>query len=91
MEYNKTNELGQSYVGEISPSDIPIEVRDKHYVHNQDISTIKWYVQHNLGKFPSVQIFDTQGVEWECDLVHTDNNNLEISIGFPLSGKAICN
>lgn len=75
----------------ITANDIPVEVRDKHYTHNQDVSSVKWYVQHNLGKLPSVQIFDTQGAEWECDIVHTDSDNLEINVGFPLSGKAICN
>ena len=83
--------IDRKQIEPLSMDDIPIEVRDKHYIHNQDVASIKWYVQHNLGKFPSVQIFDTQGAEWECDVVHADSDNLEINVGFPLSGKAICN
>ena len=39
----------------ITANDIPVEVRDKHYTHEQRTANTVWRVEHNLGKMPSVQ------------------------------------
>lgn len=64
---------------------------DKNYVYEQTIASDIWTVEHNLGKFPAVEIIDSVGVIMIGIVEYIDNNNLSISFDYELTGKVICN
>jgi hypothetical protein len=65
--------------------------KDLNYTHYQSTPSTTWYVQHNLGKIPTVGIFDTAGTELVADITNVDLNNLTIDFAYPTSGLAACN
>lgn len=64
---------------------------DKHYAHNQSVSSSTWNVQHNLSKFPSVTVVLSTGQKGYGDVTYIDENNLTITFGGAESGKAYMN
>lgn len=65
--------------GTISPSG---------YNHQQPIADSVWLVNHNLGKFPSVTIFDTSGNHIEACVENISLNQVRISFfraGLPIN------
>jgi hypothetical protein len=48
-------------------------------------------VVHNLGKFPSVQVFDTNKNLYYMEVKHIDNNNAIIYSNATFSGFVYCN
>ncbi len=64
---------------------------DKHYVHDQGISSASWSIQHNLNKFPSVEVVDSAGTVVIGEVSYTDVNNLTIDFISGFSGKAYLN
>lgn len=60
------------------------------YTHTQGSGALIWYVGHNLGRCPIVQVRDNGGQEFKGEIVHTDSNNLTITFGFALAGVAEC-
>jgi len=64
---------------------------DLTYAHNQAIASTDWTVPHNLGKFPSVIVVDTDGRQWIGDVVHVDEFSLTIHFAAAFAGKAYCN
>lgn len=64
---------------------------DKHYEHTQSVASATWTINHNLGKFPSVTVLDSEGRECVGDLVHNSVNQCTGNFGSSFGGKAICN
>lgn len=64
---------------------------DKNYVHDQQVASDTWIVNHNLGKFASVGIVDTAGDEVEGQVRHNSINQVTITFSAPISGKAYIN
>lgn len=64
---------------------------DKHYTHDQGLTSSIWVIAHNLGKNPSATVVDTAGSVVIGQIEHTDENNLIIKFNFPFSGKAHLN
>lgn len=64
---------------------------DKNYIHTQDVPSSTWVVNHNLNKIPSVTITLPSGQVGISDVVHIDNNNLEVKFAGEETGKAILN
>ncbi len=91
MDYCKIDEFGNELFGGIAPSDIPAEVKDKHYTHLQTSANDIWDVVHNLGKCPSVVITDTEETQVYAGIEYLDNNNLQIKFNYPCCGKVYCN
>ena len=48
-------------------------------------------VPHNLGRYPSVTVFDSSGAEWETDVTHNSTMQLTVSMSVTFSGRVICN
>lgn len=48
-----------------------------------------WIIPHNLGHYPTVQIFDVDGAEIGAAISQLDVNTLSISFGVPMSGMAV--
>lgn len=61
------------------------------YTWTQSISLAVWTVPHNLGRFPSVTVVDNLNNKIEPDIQYLDNNNIQITHGVALVGKAYLN
>ena len=63
---------------------------DKTYTHNQTTLSNTWVVNHNLGKFVSVQIENGTDLA-HANITHNSNNQLTITFSADYIGKAYCN
>lgn len=61
------------------------------YVHDQIAASKQWFVNHNLGKHPSVTIVDSAGSVVMGDIEYVDNLNVTITFTAEFSGKAYLN
>jgi len=66
------------------------QTRD-YYVHDQQVAASTWTINHNLGKFASVNIVDTVGDEVLADVTYNSINQLTINFSAAISGKAYIN
>jgi len=64
---------------------------DKHYVHDQGTASASWSIQHDLNKFPAVEVVDSAGTVVIGEVSYTDVNNLTIEFSSGFSGKAYLN
>lgn len=67
------------------------KVVDKSYIHNQQVASDTWTVQHNLGKYPAVSVADTGNNEVYGDVRHINENTVELKFSHPFSGVAFFN
>lgn len=58
------------------------------YVHNQDISSSTWSINHGLDYYPNVEIVDSAGTSVVGDVQYLDQNNIIINFTDPFAGKA---
>jgi hypothetical protein len=58
------------------------------YTHQQFVPAALWTINHNLGIWPAVAIFDTGGHEVEADIAHQSSNQLLIRFAIPIAGLA---
>jgi len=70
---------------------IPGTGGDLNYIHNQNIPSTLWTINHNLGKRPTIACVDSAGTEFEAEVHHVDDNNLTVLIAYAISGKVYCN
>ena len=61
------------------------------YVHDQIAASKQWFVNHNLGKHPSVTIVDSAGSVVMGDIEYVDNLNVTLTFAAEFSGKAYLN
>ena len=64
---------------------------DKHFEFVQVAPATMWPVAHGMGKIPDVTIIDGNKKEVECEVEHTNNNNLVLRFNVATSGKAYLN
>lgn len=64
---------------------------DKHYIHNQEVSSDTWEVTHELGKEPAVTVVDSAGTEVIGEVEYVSLNKCILRFQAPFSGKAIFN
>jgi hypothetical protein len=64
---------------------------DKNVLHNQGTPSASWVINHNLNKYPAVQVFDSAGTMVIGDVVYDDLNNVTITFSAAFSGKATLN
>lgn len=69
----------------------PPDDSDKTYIHQQDVASSSWLIVHNMGKYPSVTVFDSSGRQFLGDVQYTDQNRLTVTFHADFSGKAILN
>lgn len=61
----------------------------KEYTHTQAVASNSWNINHNLDFFPLVDIFSVGGIKIDAQIVHVDNNNVQINFNSVFSGYAI--
>lgn len=64
---------------------------DRNFVFTQAIPATVWTVNHNLGKFPSVTVVDSDGQRVIGDEQHVNPNRVVLTFSAGFSGKAYCN
>ena len=69
---------------------IKTQVRE-NYVHDQQVASTTWIVNHNMNKYPSVNVVDTANDEVTGDVKYNSLNQITISFTAAFSGKAYLN
>lgn len=64
---------------------------DAYYVHNQNVPATDWTVNHNLNKYPAVQVIDSGGTVVIGQIDHISVNQLIVRFSVVFGGQAICN
>lgn len=64
---------------------------DKFYLFNQVSASNKWYIKHNLNKYPSVTIVDSAENVVVGEVQYINNNELTVYFTAPFSGRAYLN
>lgn len=64
---------------------------DVNHTHIQSLPSAQWDITHNLGKYPSVIVFDSAGDEVEGDVRHLSLNAMQITFSAGFSGTASLN
>lgn len=68
-----------------------VEVKDKFYEHTQAVASTTWIINHNLVKFPSVSIVDSEGRTCQGDITYNSVNQCTATFSAAFGGKAYCN
>lgn len=76
---------------DFTPEQLALLGTDKHYTHNQIMSSNTWLIVHNLGKYPSVNILDSSGNNVIGEIEYIDENSIIISFSAEFTGKAYLN
>lgn len=63
-------------------------IKATYYEHDQQVPNNEWVVAHNLGKFPSVSVIDTDDSLVIGSVLYLNLNQLKISFTGSFSGKA---
>lgn len=67
------------------------EYLDKTYRHEQLVAASVWTIDHNLGKRPCVQVFDSAGDECFGEIEHVSESQISITFSAAFGGVALCN
>lgn len=80
-----------TYVDRQIASAVAGTAQDRNFVFTQAIPADVWVVNHNLGKFPSVTVVDSDGQRVIGGEQHISVNQVVLSFSAGFSGKAYCN
>lgn len=58
------------------------------YVHTQSTSSSTWTINHNLGYYPTVEIFDSGRQKIDADVAHPSANQTAIVFSVSIAGFA---
>jgi hypothetical protein len=64
---------------------------DKTFIFTQAVPATTWNITHNLGKFPSVSVINSNNVIINGEVTYIDNNNIQANFSAGFSGKAYLN
>jgi len=64
---------------------------DKTFVHDQAVPSATWTITHNLGKFPSVSVVDTQKEIYWGNVEYINSNQLKVTFSSAFAGQAYLN
>ena len=64
---------------------------DANFVYTLDGSTNSYQINHNLNKYPSVTIFNTNNFQVETQIVFNSLNQATLTFSQTFEGKASCN
>jgi hypothetical protein len=71
--------------------DLPENKGDKNFTFVQSSPLAEWIIAHNLGKYPSVTVFDNAGTQWLTKVEHINNNICIIKCSAAMAGTATLN
>lgn len=61
------------------------------YQHNQTTPATTWTINHNLGRYPSIELLSVGLVKFEADISHTSLNQAIVNLAIATAGIAQCN
>ncbi len=64
---------------------------DKNYIHEQNTPSNTWVIDHNLSKYPSVDVIDSSGQLVEGEVTYNSLNRVTIMFNGSFTGVATCN
>ena len=70
---------------------LDISSGDKFHEHVQDTGLVKWIVNHDLNKYPSVSVVLSNNIQGQAQIEYVDRNNLTITFSGDETGKAYIN
>ena len=70
---------------------VPGEDEVDSYVHTQNSPSAVWTINHNLSKYPSVVLVDTEDDVIYGEVNYESNNTIIITLSAAISGKAFLN
>jgi hypothetical protein len=76
--------------GIISPTIIPT-FRPGVFEYTQIQPSAEWLIIHNLGFYPSVELFNSSRAEIDGDVLHVNSSSLRVKFNLPISGFARLN
>ena len=82
---------GNKTVLKAQKTGFPETVDDKTFYYEQQNAASVWNIVHNMGKKPSVMVFDSANDEVHGNIFYNDNNRITLSFSSPFSGVAILN
>jgi len=82
---------GGTQQGKIYGAEFAQEEEDKEFIFNQPTPSVTWTVNHNLNKFPSVSVVNTNDILMYGNTTYVDKDNLIITFSAGFSGKAYLN
>lgn len=94
---NAANERVSNLAAPTSPNDavrltdIDDLESDKNFFHVQNTPSAIWTITHNLGKYPSIEVFDSAGSQVEGTVTFINANSITIQFSAAFSGKATLN
>ena len=71
-----------------TPSSLAV---DKNFVFTQATPSTEWIINHNMEKFPSVSVVNSNNILMYGNTTYVDKNNLKINFSAGFSGKAYLN
>ena len=89
--YWEYDDEGNKTVLKAQKTDIPSTVDDKTFFYEQQTAASIWNVVHNMGKRPSVMVFDSANDEVHGDIFYNDDNRVTLTFSSSFSGVAILN
>ena len=66
-------------------------INDKDFIFTQPTPSIEWIINHNMEKFPSVSVVNSNNILMYGNTTYIDKNNLKINFSAGFSGKAYLN
>ncbi len=69
----------------------PIDSQDKTFIYTQTVPSTSWVIQHDLDKFPSVSVVDTQNTYVTGSVTYDSANQITITFSAGFGGKAYLN
>jgi len=88
---NHISSTGGTQQGKIYGAEFAQEEEDKEFIFNQPTPSVTWTVNHNLNKFPSVSVVNTNDILMYGNTTYVDKDNLIITFSAGFSGKAYLN
>jgi len=76
--------------GVVSPTVIPTS-RSGVFEYTQSEASDTWLITHNLGFYPSVELFNSLRGEVEGNVTHVSRNAVSVTFNMPISGYARLN
>lgn len=64
---------------------------NKFYVHDQNIPSKTWIIEHQLNKFPSVTVVDSAHGVVFADIVYRNNTTIVVDFSTPCTGTVYLN
>jgi len=76
---------------DVSRDEQTVTISSKTFVFEQGIASDTWEIQHNLNKYPSVEVVDSAGTIFTAKIDYIDKNNCIVHINGSTKGTAYLN